>query len=370
MLLLLASYANGCRRKRCAATGARLPHFLPEPAWFTTRLKEAGLRELLTRLPRAQHYSAAADVHEARIEAAVLVQPGEIYSGPLTKWGQEAHFLWNYYGHPCASYSLRIVDWFRLTTPAIVSTARGYQGSLNLRHFCFQTNVAPVQEDTRLHKPSRPQDPRQLGDIMDLWDLEVLRGFLADVPVLFLPECVLELICKGQWATLVLHADSNHRSTRKVNIEALKFMNSILAWPSAASFTGICRQIGATAPPPTGVSLLTEQMGQTLLDHVRHLEEGADAQALEAAVQALQCYVDAFAKAGPQSRASNAKSPAEDLIKSVSAAQSVRNRSKMAELQESLLTKFTPGELTDAVRHVVGKASSGGTISKNQVSWS
>ena len=375
MLLLLAGYANGCRRKRCADTKARLPQYLPEPTWFTERLREQGLSELLTRVPRAQHYSAAANVRSAVIEAAVRVQPGEIYSGPLTNWKQEAHLLWKYYGCPCASYSLCISDVWRLSSPATLSSARGHAGNLSLRHFCFQGNVAPVKDDAVLHRPSSPQDSQQLGDVMDHWGLQELRANLNDVPVLFLPKCVLELICKGQWPTIVLHADGNHRSARNVNLEALKFLRTAMSWPSMEDFMKICRQIGATATAQFSSFMLTEQRAQVLLDHVRahaatnfqHLEQGEN-QAVQEAVQALQIFVDGFAKTGPEARASNAKKTAEELIASVSAAQSVRNRSKMIELQESLLTKFTPAELTDAVRQVVTKPSSGSSVSKNQVS--
>ena len=108
-----------------------------------------------------------------------------------------------------------------------------------------------------------------------------------------------------------------------------------------------------------------------MLDHMRaHAARSMqglqplELHALEEAVETLQAYVDAFSM--QENRVSNAKKSGDELIAAVSAAQSVRNRSKMRDLQESLLTKFVPTELVEAVQQAIKKVVSGSTISKAQ----
>ena len=371
MLLYLASYANGQRRKRDAATGSRLPQRLPQPEWFTGRLQAHGLTNLLTRIPRAEQYSEAAYIHHAKIEAAVCVKPGALYEGQLTNWNREAFLLWQYYGFPCGAYSLLVTHALRFKNPVSVLSARGFASNLSLRHLCFQANVQPLGEDQVLHPHGFPEREQSLGETLLGWGLARLRAGLQDIPILWVPESVLELVCRGQWASLLLHSNSNHPTTRGCNLQALRAMKDQMGWPSDPDFQSIRRAAGDFHHAVA--HMFTEECGRVLLDHIR-VNAQANSQgmpqhevtALENAVEALQSFVNSFATDQPENRPSNSKKPVQELIASVSAAQSVRNRNKMAELQESLLIGSVPAALTQALRNVMQKAASGSTISKSQ----
>ena len=369
MLLLLAGYANGVRKKR-SQTGARLPQRLPQPAWFATRLQSNGLLHILNSLSVTQQHCAGGLV-KASITAIAYVKPGAVYAGPLTPcpWNREADLLWKYEGCPNACYSLQIADVVTLDPPAIVNSARGYSGNVSLMHHCFQPRVPVVSLETLVVHRANPDQKQRLGHILSMWGLEDNQDCLPDVPVLWVPDCIMELLKKdGQWNTLLLNLNSHHWTTHQVNLASLQFLKQIMAWPSDEQFAELRNVEGSFRDQ---VLPLTADIAAFLIDAFRQNAERFQPGALQDFERQLQTglgalldFADGFTLV--QDSLVVKKRSAEELIRCVVAAQGVRNRNKMNELQQRLLTNFVPPVLQDAAAKMIRKALHGSTISRAQ----
>ena len=200
MFLLLAGYANGVRRKR-SQTGARLPQTLPQPECFADRLRSNCLFHMLSSISRTQQYRAGAAV-QASITGIAYVKPGAVFSGPLTPFplNKEADLLWKYQGCPKACYSLQVADVVTLDSPAIVTSARDYRGNVGLMHHCFQARIPAVSLETLVVHRASPDLKQSLGHILTMWNLEDKQGCLPDAPVLWVQDCIMELLKRERWA--------------------------------------------------------------------------------------------------------------------------------------------------------------------------
>ena len=373
MLLFLAGYANGHRRKR-AWSGAKLPQKLPEPAWFTDRLRGNALLDMLQRIPKSQLYSAV-DVCKASISAIAYVKPGAVYCGPLTPapWDKEADLLWKYHGCPKASYTVQVSDFVTLESPVDVASARNHRGNISLMQYAFQCRVQTIGLNTKVVRPADAGTQHHLGDIMASWGLEDKRECLPDVPVLWVPECILGLLGKEprMWRTLLLHLESNHRGTQKVNLTSLQFLRQHMVWPSHEQFERLL-SVQGSFQVPEAVSLANELVDfliEVMRQNMEKLQPGNlqnfDEQ-LKQGMLALHGFASGYSKV--QSSYTGGKRTAEDMINAVRAAQHVRNRNKMQELQERLLGSFVPQPLQKAAQKMMQKALHGSTISRAQVS--
>ena len=134
----------------------------------------------------------------------------------------------------------------------MVSSARNYSSNVNLRHLCFQSNIPAVSAETLLYRLLDPQNKHHLGDVLESWGLLDKLEFLADVPVLWMPECIVELMSRDkQWATVVLNLESHRPTTRRTNLAALRFLKDQMGWPSDLQFQALCNAQGSFAVPPS-----------------------------------------------------------------------------------------------------------------------
>ena len=143
-----------------------------------------------------------------------------------------------------------------------------------------------------------------------------------------------------------------------------------MAWPSDEQFALLRNAEGSFRDQE--LSPLTADIVDFLIDAFRQKAERLQAgtlqdfeKRLQIGVGALLDFADGFRQV--QDSAALKKRSGQELISSVVAAQHVRNRNKMNELQQRLLPNFVPPVLQDAAAKMIKKALHGSTISRAQI---
>ena len=197
---------------------------------------------------------------------------------------------------------------------------------------------------------------------------------MPDVPILFVPECILQLISLDKWETLLLMLGPQHSTTAKTHAACLAWLRKAMLWPGDRYLQQMAPYVGACVSQPCHA--LDEQSVLFLLDMLRESSQSLwvdsalkDAEAevqylhMEQAFEGLKVLALSFGCSAVGSK-SVARS-GEDLINALRAAHHVRNRSRIHDLQDVMLN-FMPAALQELGRSVTRKAPAGATISRHQ----
>ena len=370
-MFLLCGYANGHRRLRTGSSKIRDPQWLPEPDWFVDKVRSIGLERELHKVSGADARSAL-DVVSAEVKAFVVLAPGNCYQGRLTPWDQEAELLWQYFKCPCSSFSIKAASVCALEEPSTVASARGCSGNVAVKHMVFQTNTAVVHRGTALiFKSSGARTTveeccRQHG-------LGALVDKLEDVPVMWVPEVVLQLMLVQKWSTLLLNVRNHH--LQKSLDKILAWMQAALNFPSQTDLQRLRQLKTESVTQPTHcleasdamflLHMLRSQAG-TLLSECTEFEEDGVRLQLENAAEGLELLILSSHANRQRSSATNIAKPVLLLTNAIRFARYVRNRSKMNEVFSSMIEAFVPVPLQGMVSKLATAAPSGSTISRSQ----
>ena len=332
--------------------------------------------DLLADLRKVSSKAARSALHieSAKLTALVRLEPGVCFSGRLTPWPQEAELLWQYLQCPQGAFSLHVKDALRLDQPVIVSSVRGSRGNVSLKHALFQTNAQVLNASSVL---VTSQGIRlTLPEVFERWGCDPNSITLADVPCLWTPEVILALLLRGRWENLLLKHSVHH--IQKQHGLVLFWLRSLMQWPTDEDMVRL-QGYGKTCVQAPSHALDAEDarfLLHWLRDHasaiIRESNEPEAMQLkLEQASEGLQVFLLAF-QAGAASagtggkRLSNLAKSAEHLVNSIRVARHVRNKSKLARIQNEFLDAAMPPALQNFAKAAGRKPVSGSTISKSQ----
>lgn len=209
----------------------------------------------------------------------------------------------------------------------------------------------------------------------DAYGIGLLEEHMRDIPVMWLPQCILDLMTLQRWRTILLPFEPGHVAARKVHAGCIAWLQKVLGWPREADLHA---PLGGSGPKPERP--LDEQSVLFLIDVLRQsrdsilaelnsdpcISEGENTYLqMERALKGLQLLARSFGSK-PNVGKTSAKS-GEDLINALRAAQHVRNRSKLQQLQKLMLENFLPDELQGLARSVMKNLPAGASISRHQV---
>ena len=253
---------------------------------------------------------------------------------------RSSNAFWQCFDCPLGAFSVMVRDVLELAEPVEVASVQGSRCNVSLKHALFQTNVPVLQNTIRLVSPEGTQV--SLRDALQQWGLPADLA-LQDVPCMWVPDVILKLLLRRRWSSLVLRMSSH--AMQKHHGIALRWFTNILQWPSPEDMTRMSACAKSQVDPPTH-SLDPADAHFLLLEVRKHastmIAESHDPDTtqlkLEQAAEGLQVFQLAFQKSHGGSRneaRADYRRTAEHLIRVISAAQHLRNKSKMGELQES-----------------------------------
>lgn len=208
----------------------------------------------------------------------------------------------------------------------------------------------------------------------DGFELPFLDEHLADVPVMWLPECILELISFQEWSTILILHSPSHSTAKRTHQVCLSWLRNALQWPSdidvqqMVQHTGRFAQKAAVPLDEHGVMFLLDVLRQTknsLLDELEEHEAEHMYLQMERAAEGLHFLAASFESTSGLSK--NAGKSGELLVNAVRIARHVRNRSNLQSLQELMVDAFMPTPLRDLAKSVMDRAPAGASISRHQV---
>ncbi|CAE7374325.1 unnamed protein product [Symbiodinium sp. CCMP2592] len=345
-MLLLCGYANGHRRLRTGSSKTtRHPQWLPEPGWFLDKVRSVGLEPELRKVSGVDARNAL-DVVAADVKALIVLAPGVCDKGRLTPWNQEAELLWQYYKCPRSSFSVKAVSMYAFEQPSTIASVRGCSGNVAIKHMVFQTNTAVVSRGTVLI--SKPAGARTtLEECCRKHGLDALVDNLDDVPVMWVPEVVLQLMLVQKWSTLLLNVRNHH--LQKGLDKTLAWMQAALNFPSQADLQQLKQQNRDSPAQPTRCLEAQDAMfllhmlrsqADTLLSECAEFEEDDVRLQLENAAEGLELLILSCHEAGQGQTAANIPKPVLLLTNAIRFSRYVRNRSKMNGAFSSMIEVF------------------------------
>lgn len=360
MAVFLAGYKHGHMRSRIA--GRREMALLAEPAWFLDRLEYHGCKGQL----EVPSKGIPPQIQQASIAGVATLRPGVIFEGALTAFDLETYLQWQYVGRPEASYSVQIDQFFEFPLKPTVHARKGEGGHgkpMALNHWLFQ-----------------PSSPLKIADVD--FEGKASLAWLAYqlLPVIWLPEPILTLICKGSWTSLLLHLSRTAVKSCSTSILAcLRQLQALMAWPSQEQFQALAASRLRFVQQPC--TLLTEDSVGFLMECVcKHSDvlitdgglEGDEVALrqrrclLEKALEGIRNYMEALSR--PTVRLKQSSSMAASLIiDSIRAVRHLRNRGCLAQMRDAVIASFLPTQLQALVKSCVHNPASGSSISRYQV---
>eukprot|EP00971_Amphidinium_carterae_P350608 6491643-Amphidinium_carterae.2 len=178
---------------------------LNRPGWLTSELQRCGAPESLQVPIRVQKREVSAKTPGTLL---VKVEPGSIYTGPLTAWSQQEFFYFNYLLRPVDAFSLRVRAGV-IIEPAIDINVAAKQ-SVRSQSFVF-ASPSLIRFPSHMHcrftdtASNSTLSFEQVADMLQI-TAEQWRSLHNDVICVWLPDPILYLMKKGAWNSLVLQA--------------------------------------------------------------------------------------------------------------------------------------------------------------------
>ena len=256
MAVFLAGYPNGAKRTRDSKS-TRSAVLLPEPAWFLDRVDTYTDRSWLCQ--KAMHKGS--DIRFAEVVGLVQLGTGVVFEGNLTPFDLEANLLWRYWSRPHACYSVEVKEFFAIDEPIRIHArsciSQNVQGQnrnkdVNLQNWIFLPAAHLTTDALNLNE--------------DLVDFDAI-GDVSQIPVLWVPQVILELIKVGRWKSLLLHFSRGlNRRIGRDEGNLLQSLQRKMDWPSQYDFQRLWSVRDRFQESPTRP--LTEDVASFLVNQI------------------------------------------------------------------------------------------------------
>ena len=247
MAVFLAGYPSGARRFR-DSKGSRSAVLLPEPAWFLDRVDTYSDRSFL----QFQSIHHATEITFAEVVGLAQLGTGVVFEGNLTPFDLEAHLLWRYWGRPCACYSVEVKEFLAIDPiriharrSSISRNSEGRERNVNLQNWIFL--------------------PAHLTSDQIVVDAAIAD--VSEIPILWVPQVILELIKVGRWKSLLFHFSRG--LNRRLGLDErclLQMLQRKMGWPSQHDYAHLWSVRDRFHDPPT--QPLTEDLASFLANQV------------------------------------------------------------------------------------------------------
>ena len=181
----------GVRRRRLDGSAASS---LPRVSWFESLLQQHGLQHTLS----LRDTPKGPDNVSFTCSLLVLLQPGCQFHGPLTDWGREGRFLWDYHCQSRQMFTLQVSKYVRLEPGVAVPATVRHKRSVW---------VPPVKGAVAWDEQNAVQDVVPWWDVVQSWGQsdDALQSFLQQPLVVSVPAPLAALMAVGAWST-TMHA--------------------------------------------------------------------------------------------------------------------------------------------------------------------